>query len=444
MAESVMPGPGVLRSLWLAREYRKNYIVPLKAMFQEFGDYVLAARRPPVILVFHPLGVEHVLKTNAKNYRKSPNIDELRPMLGLGLLTSEGEMWKEHRRLIGPEFQHKKLLGFYPVIEKHLRKMLESWRVVRDPFDVAPALSKMTYGIAGECFFGADVENSSAVVYQSIERSSRAAVQRMTGIIRLPRAVPLPSNIRARRAVREMDEVVYRIIDDRIKNPSTAEDVLSRLIRLNRDSGEPVLSRTQIRDEVMTLLLAGHETTANALAWALFLLGRNPDIQERLRDELGAAICGDVPTIAEVAKLKYAKMVFEESMRMYPPVAAIGRQPIEADEIGGYPVAPGTIVNLAPWVTHHHPEFWSEPEKFNPERFADPSAHHPFAYFPFALGPRECVGKNMAMMEGLAILAALVKNFRFELCDPNVTPQALITVRPVPGVIMRVRRTLVI
>jgi cytochrome P450 len=412
-------------------ESRKNYIAPMERLFAEYGDFIYFHGFRDVCMVFNADAVEHVLKTNQKNYLKADDMKELRPVLGNGLLTSEGEEWRSNRRLMAPEFQHKNLQNFYGVISEHAEAMLKEWRGFIEVTDLAPALSKATYGIAGECFFGTNLESSSKVVYDGIEASSEVAIRRMMSIFRPSYKWPFPSHLKMNRAVAAMDKVVYGIIDDRLAHPKAGEDVLSRLIKAGG------LSRTQMRDEVMTLLLAGHETTANSLAWTLYLLGKHPDIQEKLRDEVTAAMAGEVPTMPELTKMPYAKMVLEESMRLIPPVAAIGRQNIEADELGGHPIKPDTKVNLVQWVIHRHPKYWDKPLEFIPERFADKSKHHPYAYFPFGGGARVCVGEHMAMMEGVALLATMIRNFRFQLARDDVKPRPLITVRPDPGLFMK-------
>lgn len=431
MDKSVMPGPGFFRSIAIGHASRKNYIPPLFQLFEEYGDFVEFHAFLPVIMLYHPDSVEYVLKTNQKNYPKADDMNELRPVLGNGLLTSEGEEWRSHRRVIAPEFQHKNMQGLYNIMTRHMERMVAEWRTFTPGVDLAPALSKATYGIAGECFFGTNVESTSKTVYDGIEASSEIAVRRMLMPFKPGYDWPLPSHLRMKRAVSSMNKVVFDIIDDRFAHPKSGEDVLSRLIK----TGE--MSRDQIRDEVMTLLLAGHETTANALAWTLYLLGTHTDIQEKLRDEVSAACAGEIPALNELSKMPLAKMVFEESMRLFPPVAGIGRKNLEIDTIGGYAIKRGTKVNLVQWVTHRHPDFWERPNEFLPERFADPSKHHPFAYFPFGGGARECVGKNMAMMEGIALLACIVRNFRIHLMNHDVKPRPLITVRPDPGVIVR-------
>jgi cytochrome P450 len=440
MKAKKMPGPGIVSSLNYAFKFRRNYIEPLNQLFAEYGDYVAFTGGPPVVALFHPEAVEHVLRKNHKNYTKAVAIRELRPVLGNGLLTSEGDEWRTHRQIIGPEFQHKKIAAFFPVMQRHLASLIADWSVAKEPLDVAPAISKTTYAIAGECFFGANIGDTSNIVYKSIETASEVAVRRMALAWNIPLDFPMPAHRRLRRAAQAMDEIVYRIIDERMQHPSDAHDVLSRLTKVNSQTGSPQLNRTQIRDEVMTLLLAGHETTGNVLSWTLYLLGQHPAVQDKLRDEIRAAVTGEIPELHELPDLTYTKMVIEESMRLFPPAAAIGRQAIAEDEIAGYGVAAHTTVNLAQWITHRHPEFWVRPGEFIPERFEGADKFHPYAYFPFAAGPRECIGKHMAMVETTALLAGMIRNFQFQLISDNVTIRPLITLRPEPGVIMKVSR----
>lgn len=433
-----MPRTNRLQSIFLGMRFRRNYLEPLDELFKTYGDYVDLAGPHPVIAAFHPAAVEHVLRTNSKNYLKAPDMQELKPILGEGLLTSEGSHWREHRKLIGPEFQLKKIESFYPIMTKHLRTLLKFWKSNDQVHDVAKDLSKTTYAIAGECFFGADVGDSAESIYRHIDLASPTIIRRMVSPWKLPLAWPLPSHRQLRRSVHELNSVVYKIIQTREANPSEAQDILSRLMRMRNEAGEKHFTSEDVRDEVMTLLLAGHETTANTLSWTLYLLGLNPQIQAQAREEILAKVTDEVPTLSELRTLSYSKMVIEESMRLFPPAATIGRFNIESDELGGYPIRPNTVVNLSQWVTHRHPEFWTKPEDFHPERFAKSENIHPFAYFPFALGPRECVGKNMAVIETLAILAGLLRNFEFQLMKSDVKVKPLITIRPDPGVYMRI------
>jgi cytochrome P450 len=270
------------------------------------------------------------------------------------------------------------------------------------------------------------------MVSEAVEVSSKVAVRRMSNPIKFPIWVPTGPHRALHKAIRELNAVVYAIIEERKGNFEGKTDLLSRMLKLN-------LKENEIRDEVMTLLLAGHETTANALSWSLYLLGRHPEVQGRLREELRAGISGDIPTFAEVGNLKYCRWVFEEGMRLFPPAALVGRTGIDADEVGGYPLKPGAQMQLCQWVVHRHPAFWDRPNEFMPERFANSADRHPYAYFPFAAGPRNCVGSNLAMLEGVAILATIVKNFEFSQIPGRETkPLPLITVRPDPGVFLKV------
>lgn len=436
-----MPGPrGFFKTFNYGSRFRRNYLIPMDELFKLYGDYVgFKILGYNFGFVFHPDGIEHILKSNAKNYVKTDDMREMEIMLGKGLVTSEGEEWRHHRQLIGPEFQAKKNEGLYPIMQKHIRRMLESWTKERGPFNIAPHLSRSTYGIAGECFFGADLDDSALMVYHGIEVVSNFIVKRMSTLFPMPMWLPLPSHRRIKLAVERMDALVFKIIDDRLNNPSHAHDILTRLTRIQNASGKPELSVKQIRDEVITLLLAGHETTANALAWTLYLLARHQKVQQDLRDELNAKVSGDIPTYEEIRELRFTRLVLEESMRLFPPVATIGRKNIEPDSIQGFDIPKGTNINLSQWVTHRHPDFWFKPDEFIPERFSNPAAHHQFAYFPFAAGMRECIGKNMALLEGVAYIAAMVKNYNFRLADHDVRVRPLITLRPDPGLTMFVQ-----
>jgi cytochrome P450 len=440
MTNARMPGPGFFEAYRMGVAFETDYISPMQKMFTRYGDYVdLRVLGQSIVFLFHPDGVEKVSKSNAKNYGKGDRIGEMEPLLGKGLITSEGSLWLRHRKLIAPEFHQKNVELFYPTICRHLLAMMADWRKV-DTVDVVLPLTALTYAIAGECLFGAQLESSAKTVYDAIDEASASAMYRMSHVFKLPLWAPVPLYRRANAAIRRLNQIVFDIIDERSKNDTGQVDILTRLTRVKSEGS--ALSREEIRDEVMNLLLAGHETTANTLAWTLYLLALHPEIQSDLRDELKAGMSGEVPTIDELMNLGLLRRVIDESMRLYPPISIVEKKSIGADTAGGYELKPGTNVTISQYITHRHPDFWQDPEKFDPRRF-EPNVskgRHLFAYFPFGRGPRECVGQNMALLEAVIILGAFIRNFQFELVPGKaVGLKPLISLRPDPGVFLKIR-----
>lgn len=435
----LVPFVGHWYSIKSIQEFSKDYLKPQEMLFKKYGDRVALARRPSIILLYHPDDIQHVLRTNHKNYLKSDELRELWPVLGRGLVTNDGDSWKKHRKAIAPEFSNTHMPAYHEIFVKHIAQFLREQKK-QGKICLNPALSQLTYNIAGESFFGATVGESAETIYKSIDLVSEFAVKRMARPLNIPYSWKVPSHRHVHNTVAAMNEVVFGIINERVNDPDAAakKDVLTRLTRIVGDTGQPMFSVEEIRDEVMTLLLAGHETTANALCWTFYLLGKYKDIQGRVREEVRSVMRDEIPTLEEIGQLKYTRQVLNESMRLFPPVPMLGRKAIGEDEVSGYRIPAGSRVNLSQYITHRHPEFWVEPEKFLPARFENENNIYPYSFFPFGGGPRECVGKQMAMMEAICVLASLVGSFEFELDSEDIHMRALITLRPSPDVMMAV------
>lgn len=423
---------------------RRDFLAYFDSLFRRHGDVVRFSLPRTVHLVFHPEGVRHVLKTAHHRYKKSHFFRELEPLLGGGLLMAEGDVWRDERRQLSPVFQHKVIEGFLPAISKAADRVAAEWeRAAREgrPRDVAADMTELTLSAATSIFFGTDATRDADEVSRAFCYFSDYAIQRMIDVLPSPRWLPTRANRRARRSVAALDAVVYRILDERAAT-SGGDDMLARLLA-SRDpeTGKP-LDRSAIRDQVMTFLLAGHETTSNALSWTWFLLEKHPDVADALAEEVRALPAGATASVTALLHCEGLKRIFAESMRLYPPAPVISRTPLEDDEILGWFIPKGTIVETCPWVTHRHPEFWERPEEFLPGRFAEERRReqHPFAYFPFGGGPRECIGKSFALVEAYLVLARLAGRFRLRRYDgaPAVVPEARITLRPKHGVWARI------
>jgi cytochrome P450 len=414
------------------------------ARFSELirGQKMIKMRFGPRLysVVNDPEAIERVLHSNAKAYKKSDGYDELRPVLGDGLLNSEGETWKRNRRLMGPAFHQKALAGVAAQIAAMTDTMMDEWQEHCDsgePFDLAAEMSKLTLTIVGQALFGVDLSEDAGEVGEALAVVLRYIDGRMISLFRLPQTLPLPKNVRFRRAIGVLNNHVAAVLKERRGQPAReTPDLLEMLLAAQDERGG--LTDTQLRDEVMTLILAGHETTATALAWAFQLLSLHPQINEKLLAEHKELFANwRSPAFEDVPRMRYTAQVLQETMRLRPPVWIIERQAISADTLCGQAVVPGERVTIAPYLIHRHPEHWENPEGFDPERFtpARSQGRAKAAYIPFGAGPRQCIGSLFAMMEAQIILARVVARYRVELLPGAlVEPELMLTLRPKGGV----------
>ncbi len=427
---------------------REGRADPLRAFLrwsQEVGDVVrLRLAGVTAHLVSHPRDVRAILQERARSFCRPMNgRRNLSHVLGNGLLVSEGAFWLRQRRIAQPAFHKRRIDGFGDRMIAASVDLAEDWeRRARadEPFDVARDMMRLTLRIVQETLLGTAPSSDADRIGDAVSYLLGDINRRFGRVLSPPQGVPTASNLRFAKSLRVLDENVHRMIAERRKSPGQ-DDLLSMLLEArDEESGEGMDDR-QLRDEVMTIFLAGHETTANALSWTFYLLGRHPDVARKLRAELREVLGDRPPAASDVGSLRYTKMVFSEALRLYPPAWIIARAPIEDEELGGYFLPAGGRVFLSPWVTHRHPAFWRDPEGFDPERFADPSAIDRFAWFPFGGGPRLCIGHAFAMMEGILVLATLASRFHLELVPGHVvTPEPLVTLRPKNGVRVRARR----
>jgi cytochrome P450 len=437
------PGPKGHFLFGVGREATTDPVPFYMRMRREYGDVVRMRGLPGYFwhLVSHPAGVEHVLQRNQQNYPKGELFNKpLSLLVGQGLLTSEGEFWRRQRRLAQPAFHRQRIHAFGQTMTAATERMLERWRAYeRDgrDFDLAAETTRLTLQIAGLTLCGVDLSAEASRVGSALRVAFEHLNYRMIYPWALPEVIPTARNRRFLRARRLLDEVVYDIIRERRRQNADTGDLLSMLLLARDEETGEGMSDEQLRDEVMTILIAGHETGAAALAWAWVLLARHADVEERLRGELARVLGGRTPTVADLPALPYTKMVFDEVLRLYPPAWALLREAREEDEIGGYRIPARTPVTVIPYVTHRHPEFWDEPEKFDPARFTpERVAERPkFAYFPFGGGSRQCIGNSFALMEAQLVLATVAQHFRPRLAaGQSVEEDPTFTLRPRGGV----------
>jgi cytochrome P450 len=393
-----------------------------------------------VVLVNEAQAVGEVLLEREEDYHKGPALSVYsRPLLGNGLLTSEGDFHRKQRRLASPAFAHKRIVGYATPMAEATERIQASW-VTGETIDVSHEMMRLTLGIVGKTLF--DVENMDDDA-DTLGSSLTAIMHYFIRIVRAPirtfSATLPPWEQDARKALAYLNGTIYRLIEERRQDKRDTGDLLSMLILAHDpdDDSDSGMENTQIRDEVMTLFLAGHETTANALSWTWYLLAQNPEIYARLQSEIDTVLQGRTPTYDDLERLPYTLQVLKESMRLYPPVYALVRQAMTETQIAGHRIPRKAIVLFSPYLLHRRPDYFPDPHVFDPERWTETfeKTRPRYAYLPFGGGPRICIGAAFAQMEGHLLLAALAQRVTFSLPHPGyeVKPEPLITLRPKGG-----------
>ncbi|HEX3351184.1 MAG TPA: cytochrome P450 [Terriglobales bacterium] len=407
---------------------------------RDFGDiFYYRAGWIHVYFLNHPDLIESVLISHAQNFAKDKVIQNSRWFLGQGLLTSEGSTWLRQRRLCQPAFHRQRLASYGQTMGAYTEEMLAGWKdgEVRD---VHQEMMRLTMRIVAKVLFSVEVSEDA----QKVAAALNLLMRHTSGfrMIMPPplRHLPLPALIRVKRAVRELDEIVNRIIRQRRASGEDTGDLLSMLMASQDLDGSAMTDR-QLRDEIMTFLLAGHETTAVSLSWTWYLLSQHPDAAQKLRQELSHVLGGRTPELEDLAHLPYTEKVVKESMRLYPPAWSLARTTAKEMEVGGYRLPVGANVVMSPWIMHRDPRFFERPERFDPNRWtAEKTQQLPrFAYFPFGGGPRLCIGASFATMEANLVLATMAQRFQLHLVPGHpTTPQPGITLRPRHGMRMTI------
>ena len=411
---------------------------------REHGDVVRLRFGPLTFyLLLNPADIEYVLRGNHRNFIKDRGTRLLSQLLGDGLLTSEGEHWRRQRRLAQPAFQLDQIQKYSEVMVTYTERMLRHWEPGQTR-DVHADMMRLTLEIVGQILFSADVGGYADRVGHDMELIMKHFAS-LAGLVPLLGRLPTPGNFRFRRAVRDLDAIIYETIQQRRSGETKGDDLLGRLLAIRDEDGSHMTDR-QLRDELTTLFLAGHETTALALSFSFYLLAQNPAAAARLDSEVQEVLGDRLPTSADVPRLRYAEWVVRESMRLLPPAPSIGREAVSDCEIGGFHVPKGTQIALLQWAVHRDPRWFDDPETFRPERWDNDLAKRlpRGAYFPFGDGPRVCIGNQFAMMEAILILATVVRRYRLSLA-PGYKLRLLpsVTLRPKNGVKMIVHeRTL--
>ncbi|HTW94458.1 MAG TPA: cytochrome P450 [Tepidisphaeraceae bacterium] len=414
---------------------------------QEFGDYVRVRVVPHYFCyVFtHPDAVEHILHKQHKNYSK-PAIfyKNVGLLVGEGLFTSEGETWLRQRRLVQPAFHTQYLALLAPVMIASAEKFVAEYRSLTGrPIDILPAMMQVGLRISSGTLFSADISGEADAVGAALRTAFDHVSNRLNSMQLVPAWFPTAANRRFARQKAFLDRIVANLISQRRKSAEKPRDLLTMLISARDEETGQAMSDRRIMDEVLTLLIGGHENVGAALAWTWYLLGLHPEIQEQAHDEIHGRLQGRSPTAEDIPHLPLLTAIFQESLRIYPPGWGELRQSIGPDEINGYPIPAKSLIVLCQWVTHRHPDFWDEPEKFDPKRFLAPTLKHRFAYFPFGGGPRICIGMQFSLLEGPLVLATILQHFRVQLvADQPIVPDPTFTLRPRDGlkVILHARK----
>ncbi len=430
------PGPGGRNFL----EYVRNPLHFFMRCARKYGDIVeMGISDKPTYLLVHPDYIEYVLVLNHRNFVKHGFFwDQWRPVFGEGLLTSEGEAWKRQRSLSQPAFHRDRINAYAKMMVDLTKKVTDNWKDGEER-DLHQDMMRITSQIVVKTLFGADIESGEE------DLGSAFDVMKQEGTVRLPFRMPSgdrETTEQYQKVFERLDDKIYRIIRRRRSAPEETEDLLSMLMHARDEEGIGMEDR-ELRDVIMSIFFAGHETSALALTWTYYLLSHNPEVEEKLVQEGNEVLGGRLPEAQDLQRLKYTEWVILESMRLYPPSYGFGREALNDCVIDGYEVPAGTTVFLIQWVTHRDPRWFDDPEKFRPERWENDLIHKipRFAYFPFSGGPRLCIGNNFGMMETVLMLSYLIQTFRISVPhDFYPQPFTSISLQPEPGMPAKIKR----
>jgi cytochrome P450 len=441
------PRKGRMSFLEFVRTMRDNSIA---AFAEEAFERDVLVRRmlwQRSCLVNDPAGIKHVLLDNAANYTKTSITRRLlEPGLGKGLITAEGEIWRRHRRIMAPAFDHRSILSYSPIMTQVADELMAKWRDLPEgaTVDVAEAMMQATLTIISRTMFSSDSDDIVEIVGRGVERYQAEVRPTLADFLGFPQWFSHRAKLQASgRALSEFDVAIDRLIETRVQNHNAwPNDLLGRLVAARDEETSGGMSRQEVRDQVITIFMAGHETTSLALTWAWYLLSQHPAEEAKLHAEIKTVLGGRPPRHEDLAKLAYTRMIIEEAMRLYPPVPTISRTPLANDEVCNLRVPKGSVVLISPWVLHRHRRLWERPDVFEPERFApERAAARPrFSYLPFGAGPRICIGAAFAMAEAMLILATIAQRYSLRLVPGHtVEPQGLITLRARYGLKMTMK-----
>jgi cytochrome P450 len=425
------PGPKGRFLVGVLPEFRRDPPEFARRMAREYGDVAyLPVGRQHIYLVSHPDAIRDILVTHQHKFKKSRMLERARVLLGDGLLTSEGQFHRRQRRLMQPAFHRERLAAYAATMVERAALARECWQA-GSVYDLSPEMMRLTMEIVARTLFSANVEVEADEIAEALRDVFGVFDTIMLPFSEYLEKLPLPPVRRFHEARRRLDRTIYRIIAERRAHGADTGDLLSMLLLARDEEGEGSMTDVQVRDELLTLFLAGHETTANALTWAWHLLSQNPAAERALHREIDGVLAGRLPTFEDVPRLPYTEHVLAEALRLYPPAWAIGRRALEDYPLGDYIIPARSVLLMSTYVVHRDPRWFPHPECFRPERWAEPAERPRFAYFPFGGGARVCIGERFAWTEGVLLLAAIAQRWRFRL-EPGhpVACRAQITLRP--------------
>ncbi len=411
---------------------------------REFGDIAHYQFGPlHIYQLNHPDLARQVLVEQAEKFHKPKLVKRaFQPFAGEGLLTSDGAFWRQQRKLIQPAFHQRRLAAYSEVMTAHALRMADSF-ADGEVREMGAEMTKLTLGVVVKTLFGADLPREAGDIGGSMMAVLDAASQRVNALVKIPWWVPTRRNLRERRTLAKLDAIFQILIQAQRAAGEKRDDLLSALLAATDEDSGAGMSDRQLRDEMMTLFLAGHDTTANALTWTWYLLSKHPEVEAKLMEELDGALGGRAPALTDLPKLTYTEMVIREVLRLYPPAPGVAREPIEDVTIAGYDVAKGSLVTVNTYAMQQDARFFAAPERFDPERFeAGWEERIPrYAYLPFGGGPRVCIGNAFAMMEARLILATVAQRVKLTLMPgQKIKPVQVVTLRPSGAVRMKVER----
>lgn len=441
---SYPPGPAGLPIVGTAFEALRDPLDLFMRATEAHGNVVgFRMLHHKYVLLTNPDAIRHVLVENHKNYEKSRNYIGLKVILGQGLVTSEGEVWRRQRRLAQPAFHRERISSFVNAMGECTSEMLARWERenVGQVIDVHKEMMRLTFRIVGRALLSRDLDGEASAIGEALNVGLHWANDYAESLFPIPPSVPTPKNLKLRSAMSTFDGLIQRAIDER-RAEGPKDDLLSMLLEARDEETGEAMSDKLLRDELITMVSAGHETTANALSFALHLLSKHPEWLHAVRDEASAVLGDRAPNIDDVKKLPTASMVMDEAMRLYPPVWVFERRALEADRAGDFEIPKNATVGISPYVLHRSPALWENPEGFDPTRFEPRAkeARHKYAYMPFGGGPRTCIGNVFALTEATVVLAMIARRFRMDLLPGHtllLDPQ--VTLRPRGGLPMQVR-----
>jgi cytochrome P450 len=439
-ARQLAPGPRRLFPVANLFSLRRDPLGFILGLAREYGDLAYFKLGPqPVFFINHPDYIRDVLITHNRNFMKGEGLQRAKRLIGEGLLTSEGEFHTRQRRLAQPAFHRQRIAGYAATMVDYAARMCERWQP-GETMDISREMMRLTLAIAGKTLFDADVESEADEIGDALTQAMSQFNRVTIPFSHLLEKLPLPAVRRFQSARARLDTTIYRIIDERRRSREDRGDLLSMLIQARDVEGDGSgMTDEQLRDEAITILLAGHETTANALTWTWYLLSQHPDVEARFHAEVNEVLSGRLPSAEDYPRLRYTERIFAESMRLYPPAWIIGRRALGDYQINGYHIPARSILLMSQFAMHHDARYFPDPYKFDPERWRPEvkESRPKFSYFPFGGGPRLCIGESFAWMEGVLVMATVAQRWKLRLLPGHpVEMRPIVTLRPKYGMKM--------